>query len=136
MVYAMYKYGKKKFRSKNMARITVEDCITKVADRFELVIVAAERARDIHNGSPALVARDHDKHTVIALREIASDKLDIEGIKANAVLGFRNNVAFKDLEENTKDLEFIEKEIMGDIRADGNETAGLSNVSEEEMKSI
>lgn len=119
-----------------MARITVEDCITKVADRFELVVVAAERAKELHNGSPALVAREHDKNTVISLREIAEDRLDIEATKAGVVLGFRNNIEFRELEESTKDLEFIEKEIMSDIRADGENTAGLANVSEDDLKSV
>jgi DNA-directed RNA polymerase subunit omega len=119
-----------------MARITVEDCITKVADRFELVVVAAERAKELHNGTPALVARDHDKNTVISLREIAEDKLDIPAVKESVVLGFRNNVEFKELEESTKDLEFIEKEIMGDLRADSENAAGLSNVSEDDLKAV
>jgi DNA-directed RNA polymerase subunit omega len=118
-----------------MARITVEDCVTKVADRFELVVIASERAKELTNGTPAMVARDHDKSTVIALREIAEEKLNIEAVKGNVVLGFRNNVAFKDLEEDTKDIEFIESEIMGDVRADKDSTDSLSNVSEEEINS-
>ena len=56
-----------------MARVTVEDCVDKVPNRFELVMLAAHRAREIQAGSPATVDRDNDKNPVVALREIAED---------------------------------------------------------------
>jgi DNA-directed RNA polymerase subunit omega len=56
-----------------MARVTVEDCVDKVPNRFELVILAAHRAREIATGSPITVARDNDKNPVVALREIAEE---------------------------------------------------------------
>ena len=59
-----------------MARITVEDCIEKIPNRFELVLVAAKRARQIAHGSPLLIHPTRDKSTVIALREIAEGKVD------------------------------------------------------------
>jgi len=59
-----------------MARITVEDCIDRVGNRFELVLLATKRARQITRGSPPLVEVDNDKPTVIALREIATGKVD------------------------------------------------------------
>ena len=59
-----------------MARITVEDCIEKIPNRFELVLVATKRARQIARGSPLLVQHERDKPTVIALREIADGKVD------------------------------------------------------------
>ena len=59
-----------------MARITVEDCIEKIPNRFELVLVATKRARQIAHGSPLLVHHERDKPTVIALREIAEGKVD------------------------------------------------------------
>lgn len=59
-----------------MARITVEDCIEKIPNRFELVLVATRRARQIALGSPLLIRRGKDKPTVIALREIAEGKVD------------------------------------------------------------
>jgi len=58
-----------------MARVTVEDCIDKVDNRFELVLLAAHRARTIASGAPILVGRDNDKNPVVALREIADTKL-------------------------------------------------------------
>ncbi len=59
-----------------MARITVEDCIEKIPNRFELVLVATRRARQIAHGSPLLIHHERDKPTVIALREIADGKVD------------------------------------------------------------
>jgi DNA-directed RNA polymerase subunit omega len=59
-----------------MARITVEDCIEKVGNRFELVLLATKRARQITRGSTPLVEVENDKPTVLALREIAADKID------------------------------------------------------------
>ena len=56
-----------------MARVTVEDCVDKVPNRFELVILAAHRAREIATGSPITVSRDNDKNPVVALREIADE---------------------------------------------------------------
>lgn len=58
-----------------MARVTVEDCLSKVDNRFELVLVASKRARQLANGKEALVAWENDKPTVVALREIAEDKV-------------------------------------------------------------
>lgn len=63
-------------REKNMARITVEDCLKKVENHFELVIIASKRARQIAKGGMAMVEPENDKPTVIALREIASGRLN------------------------------------------------------------
>jgi DNA-directed RNA polymerase subunit omega len=63
-----------------MARITVEDCIEKVSNRFELVLLATKRARQITRGSTPLVEVDNDKPTVIALREMAAGKIDPDAL--------------------------------------------------------
>lgn len=68
-----------------MARITVEDCIDKFESRFELVLVAANRARKIHSGESPTVEKDNDKNTVIALREIADETLSVADLKENLV---------------------------------------------------
>ena len=118
-----------------MARVTVENCLDKVNDRFELVIVASQRAKELYNGSPAMIEKDDDKNTVISLREIEENKLNIEKIKDDVILGFRRNLAFKDTEDENKELEFIEKEIMSDVVfEDANQE--LNNVSEEELNTI
>ena len=64
-----------------MARVTVEDCVDKVSDRFELVLLAARRARNIHSGAPLTVERDNDKNPVVALREIADETVELEALK-------------------------------------------------------
>ncbi|MBR1544982.1 MAG: DNA-directed RNA polymerase subunit omega [Alphaproteobacteria bacterium] len=115
-----------------MARVTVENCLDKVKDRFELVIVASQRAKELYNGSPAMVEKDDDKNTVISLREIESDKVNVEKIKDDVVLGFRRNLAFKDTEDSNNELEFIEQEITGNV-VFSEEDSELSNVSEEEL---
>lgn len=61
-----------------MARVTVEDCLGQVENRFELVILAAKRARQISQGAEPTVEKDHDKPTVLALRELAEDSIDKE----------------------------------------------------------
>ena len=63
-----------------MARITVEDCIDKFESRFELVLVASNRARKLHSGETPTVEKDNDKPTVIALREIAAGTVTLENI--------------------------------------------------------
>ncbi|MFO0437898.1 MAG: DNA-directed RNA polymerase subunit omega, partial [Phenylobacterium sp.] len=69
-----------------MARVTVEDCIEKVPNRFSLVLLAAHRARGISSGAPLLVDRDNDKNPVVALRELADDMVDPEELK-EALIG-------------------------------------------------
>jgi DNA-directed RNA polymerase subunit omega len=64
-----------------MARVTVEDCIQKVPNRFELVLLASHRARMIREGSPLTIDRDNDKDPVVALREIAEESVDLKVVK-------------------------------------------------------
>jgi DNA-directed RNA polymerase subunit omega len=70
-----------------MARVTVEDCVEKVPSRFELVLLASERARQINSGEAARLPRDGEKATVTALREIAAGKLEVEGLRESVVRG-------------------------------------------------
>lgn len=75
-----------------MARVTVEDCVERVPNRFELVVLAAQRARDISSGSELLVDRDRDKNPVVSLREIADKKLDTDEL-FEAVVKSRQKVS-------------------------------------------
>ena len=72
-----------------MARITVEDCVDKFPSRFELVLVASQRARELHSGEIPTIDKDNDKNTVIALREIADTTIPIEKMKENLIEGFQ-----------------------------------------------
>ncbi|MFV0430838.1 MAG: DNA-directed RNA polymerase subunit omega [Alphaproteobacteria bacterium] len=68
-----------------MARVTVEDCIEKIENRFDLVLVSAQRARMLSSGLAPNVERDNDKNPVIALREIADEKVDITDLRNNLI---------------------------------------------------
>ena len=68
-----------------MARVTVEDCVDKVDNRFELVLLAGHRSRMISNGSPLTVERDNDKNPVVALREIAEETVSPEDLKEDLI---------------------------------------------------
>jgi DNA-directed RNA polymerase subunit omega len=70
-----------------MARVTVEDCIQVVPNRYELVLMAAQRARDISSGSAITVERDNDKNPVIALREIAGQSVNLDEVRKHIVEG-------------------------------------------------
>ncbi|PWE17957.1 DNA-directed RNA polymerase subunit omega [Marinicauda salina] len=70
-----------------MARVTVEDCIEKVPNRFRLVLLSAHRSRNIAAGAPLQLDRDNDKNPVVSLREIAEDKLDLDSLAESLVTG-------------------------------------------------
>ena len=75
-----------------MARVTVEDCVDKIPNRFELVLLAAHRARSITSGSSLIVDRDNDKNPVVSLREIASGKLKPEALREEFVLSLQRHI--------------------------------------------
>ena len=87
-----------------MARITVEDCIDKFPSRFELVLVASQRARKLHSGDDPTVDKDNDKNTVIALREIADSTISVEQMKENLIQEYQN-VTINDEEDENLVLE-------------------------------
>ena len=103
-----------------MARVTVEDCVEKIPNRYELLLVAAQRAKDISAGSPIKVERDNDKNSVIALREIAEDKADIEDLQKSLVIGLQKYVEVEEPEEEELEIAAAEKELSGlDNQFDG-----------------
>jgi DNA-directed RNA polymerase subunit omega len=83
-----------------MARVTVEDCIDKVLNRFELVMLAAQRARKIGSGAPLTIARDNDKNPVIALREIAGETVEVENLKEELIRSHQRMVAYEEEDES------------------------------------
>lgn len=70
-----------------MARVTVEDCVEIIPNRYELVLVAAQRARDIAAGAAITVERDNDKNPVVALREVAGQTIDLDVVREHIVSG-------------------------------------------------
>ncbi len=83
-----------------MARVTVEDCVEQVSNRFELVLLAARRARAIAAGSMLTVDRDNDKNPVVALREIADTTIELDDLKANLIHGLQRRVEVDEPEED------------------------------------
>ena len=94
-----------------MARVTVEDCVEKIPNRYELLMVAAQRAKDISAGAPITVARDNDKNPVIALREIADGTVNIEDLQKSLVLGLQKYVEVEEPEEEELEILAAEKEL-------------------------
>ena len=92
-----------------MARVTVEDCVDKVPNRFELVMLAAHRAREISAGAPITVERDKDKNPVVSLREIAEEKIIVEDIQESLVKGLQRHVEIDEPEEEDVDSEESEE---------------------------
>jgi DNA-directed RNA polymerase subunit omega len=88
-----------------MARVTVEDCIDKVTNRFELVMVAAQRARKIGSGAPLLVDRDNDKNPVISLREIAEEKILVSDLKEEVIKSYQRIIEMEDGEDVIDSME-------------------------------
>lgn len=83
-----------------MARVTVEDCVIKIPNRFELVLLAAQRARAIGTGAALTVDRDNDKNPVVALREIADETVDIEGLRQRMIGDMQDSPEVDEPEED------------------------------------
>lgn len=94
-----------------MARVTVEDCVEKIPNRYELLMVAAQRAKDIKSGSPLRVERDNDKNSVVALREIAENKVSIEDLQCSLVMNLQKYIEVEEPEEEELEIVAAEKEL-------------------------
>ena len=101
-----------------MARVTVEDCIDKIPNRFDLVLASAQRARNISTGNPLTIDRDNDKNPVVALREIALETIDSGVLRDEIVKGLQklSNPVISDnedeiFEEDSQDNYTIEDEL-------------------------
>jgi len=109
-----------------MARVTVEDCVLKVPNRFDLVLVAAQRAREITAGAPLTLDRDDDKNPVVALREIADETVVIDRLQDQLIRGMQKHVEIDEPEETIE----LESNLFGVAEALG--VAGLGEDVEEE----
>ena len=94
-----------------MARVTVEDCIDKIPNRYELLMVAAQRAKDIASGSMLTLPRDNDKNTVVALREIAEGTVSVDELQRSLVMGLQQYVEVEEPEEEEMEIMAAEKEL-------------------------
>ena len=107
-----------------MARVTVEDCIDKVENRFELVLLAGHRARMISNGSPLTLDRDNDKNPVVALREIAEATVSPDGLSEELIHSLQKYV-----EVDEPETAAIEAEAQAEEESD----TAFGRISEEEL---
>lgn len=96
-----------------MARITVEDCVLKVPNRFELVLLAAQRAREISSGAPLTVERDNDKNPVVSLREIAEGTVKVEDMTQRLIQNLQKHVEKDEPEEDNPELLTAGEELIG-----------------------
>ncbi|MBL4588898.1 MAG: DNA-directed RNA polymerase subunit omega [Alphaproteobacteria bacterium] len=105
-----------------MARVTVEDCIEKVETRFELVMLASQRARKIGTGSPLTIERDNDKNTVVALREISEDTVSPEALKEDLIQSHQR-IMFTEESEEEPTIDLMEGEAeWGTLTKEAEET--------------
>jgi DNA-directed RNA polymerase subunit omega len=95
-----------------MARVTVEDCVDKVPNRFELVMLASHRAREISSGTPITVDRDNDKNPVVSLREIAEETQSAEELRERMIESYQTQIEVDEPEEDAMAL------LMGNEAAD------------------
>mgnify|MGYP001199023150 FL=1 len=87
-----------------MARVTIEDCIKKISNPFDLVLYASQRSKELNQGESTDLDKGNDKNTVIALREIAQEKIPLNYLKLELVKSFQKNTALlEELEESEKD---------------------------------
>jgi DNA-directed RNA polymerase subunit omega len=117
-----------------MARVTVEDCIDKVLNRFELVMVASQRARKIGSGAPLTVDRDNDKNPVVALREIADETVEVEELKEELIRNNQRVIALDDDGEDVIDMMDGEQEwgsMSDQDRSEGDEAETQEAAAEE-----
>ncbi len=117
-----------------MARVTVEDCVDKVPNRFELVLIASHRARLISNGEEITVERDNDKNPVVALREIADETISPEDVKEELIHSMQKNVEVDEPEPE------VTPALTSDLRgptigqdSQGSDNVVLDRMSEEDL---
>jgi len=96
-----------------MARVTVEDCVLKIPNRFDLVMLSAQRAREIAAGGALTVERDNDKNPVVALREIADSSVDIDNLRQALITGLQKHVETEEPEEDMMELIASDTNIAG-----------------------
>ncbi|GAB3131613.1 DNA-directed RNA polymerase subunit omega [Novispirillum itersonii] len=98
-----------------MARVTVEDCVLKVPNRFDLVLLAAQRAREISSGGALTVDRDNDKNPVVSLREIAEETVGVEILRESVVQSLQKHVEVDEPEED--DFDNLSLDVVGELSA-------------------
>ena len=104
-----------------MARITVEDCLEKIENQYDLVLLAKERTSQLNSGAEMLVEEDNDKNTVVALREIGDGKITVEELKNNSIARLRKEPDENPEEEEVEEVfnDDFEKQYKGEVSKSG-----------------
>jgi DNA-directed RNA polymerase subunit omega len=113
-----------------MARVTVEDCVLKIPNRFELVMTAAQRARDVSAGASLTLVRDNDKNPVVALREIADETVDFAELEETLIKGLQRYVESDEPEEDEMDVHALALDVSGEVAvANEDDEVGEDNLT-------
>ena len=120
-----------------MARVTVEDCIEKIPNRFELVLTASQRARGILKGDVPTIDRDNDKNPVIALREIAAETIDLDVLNDGLIKKLQR-IAIREEQETRDDAAIAAEvdlsEMVGDYNTDEAQDSGMQIATADDMQ--
>ena len=108
-----------------MARITVEDCLEKVDNQYDLVLLAKERTVQLNAGAPILVEEDNDKRTIISLREIGDGKIDVKEVQSNAIKRLRKEP------DESEEQEEVEANAIKRLRKEPDESEEQEEIEEE-----
>ena len=114
-----------------MARVTVEDCIVKIPNRFQLVMTAAQRSRELSVGAELTVDRDNDKNPVVALREIADEMVPLDELREELVRGLQKHIEVDEPEEDDE-IEMMTAASLAN-ESKNNSTEGISNPSDNKL---
>ena len=120
-----------------MARVTVEDCIVQIPNRFELVLIAAQRARNIGRGEELTLDRDNDKNPVVALREIADQTIELSTVEADLIKSLQRAPEPEPAEEEVLDLIATDENIFGVMDVNEEplpEGVGLEDLSPDDIE--
>lgn len=109
-----------------MARVTVEDCVEQIPNRFDLVAIASQRARNISAGAQITVDRDNDKNPVVALREIAEKTVDLKDLEESLIRSMQRHVEQDEPEDDIVDGDAIRQELSGDMSMGDDDIAQLA----------
>lgn len=120
-----------------MARVTVEDCILNIPNRFDLVVTAAQRAKQISSGMPLTIDRDNDKDAVVSLREIADKTIDLSLVNEEIIQHFQKKVGFDPADRIEDEEQYASTNLVQEAFEDarqfitpGDQAGGMSFVEE------
>ena len=122
-----------------MARVTVEDCIKKIPNRFDLVVAAAQRSREISNGVSIEIDRDNDKNPVVSLREIACEAIDAESLQERFIRSMQKNLIKEEVaaeDDASLEEEFAAYLNESEIENQSNENTVFNKINPQEEGSF